>query len=121
MFVKGVFSQRYLATKSVTMDPFYFDCCRDLVQNAEKVWPQFWPCFVPLCSSLHTRPRGFFFEVCLNNLFDWYWTGFKGNKLWVWLSMLLIPVVLTTATMWFTTPASRKKRAKEQSAETMAP
>ena len=57
--------------------------------------------------------------MCLNNLFDWYWTGFKGNKLWDWLSMLLIPVVLTTATIWFTAPAMRKKRAKAQSAETL--
>ncbi len=59
----------------------------------------------------HAAAR-FFFEVCLNNLFDWYWTGFKGNKLWNWLSMLLIPVVLTTATIWFTAPCDAQKARK---------
>lgn len=51
-------------------------------------------------------------------LFGWSWTGFKGNTLWDWLSMLLVPVVLTTATIWFTAPAMRRMRARARSAET---
>src|SRR5438270_2920216 len=34
--------------------------------------------------------------------FDWKWTGFPGNKLWDWLNLLIRPVTLTVATIWFT-------------------
>jgi hypothetical protein len=32
--------------------------------------------------------------------FDWAWTGFKGNTLWDWLHLLVLPVTLTLATVW---------------------
>jgi hypothetical protein len=31
------------------------------------------------------------------------WTGFTGNTLWDWLELLLLPVVLATASLWATT------------------
>ncbi len=43
-------------------------------------------------------------------LFDWTWTGFPGNTLWDWLKLLLLPVVLTGSTIWFST---RQKQADE--------
>ena len=49
-------------------------------------------------------------------LFNWTWTGFKGNTLWDWLSMLLVPAVLTSATIWFTVPEMRKRRARSRAA-----
>ncbi len=33
---------------------------------------------------------------------NWTWTGFKGNTLWDWLRLLILPVVLSTVTIWFT-------------------
>ena len=30
-------------------------------------------------------------------IFNWNWTGFRGNTLWDWLKLLLIPVALTAA------------------------
>jgi nitrate reductase NapE component len=33
---------------------------------------------------------------------NWTWTGFSGNTLWDWLSLLLLPLALTAATIWFT-------------------
>ncbi|HVB59873.1 MAG TPA: PQQ-binding-like beta-propeller repeat protein [Ktedonobacteraceae bacterium] len=32
----------------------------------------------------------------------WTWTGFAGNKLWDWISLLFLPVTLTGVTIWFT-------------------
>jgi len=34
--------------------------------------------------------------------FNWTWTGFKGNTLWDWLHLLVLPVVLAAVTIWFT-------------------
>jgi hypothetical protein len=33
---------------------------------------------------------------------DWSWTGFAGNTLWDWISLLFLPVTLVSATLWFT-------------------
>lgn len=30
----------------------------------------------------------------------WAWTGFRGNTLWDWLQLLLVPVVLPVGTFW---------------------
>src|SRR5215469_820321 len=35
-------------------------------------------------------------------VFNWTWTGFKGNTLWDWLHLLILPVVLAAVTIWFT-------------------
>lgn len=32
----------------------------------------------------------------------WAWTGFAGNSLWEWISLLFLPVTLTGVTIWFT-------------------
>jgi putative effector of murein hydrolase len=33
-------------------------------------------------------------------LFGWSWTGFSGNTLWDWLSMLLVPTVVAATPIW---------------------
>lgn len=35
-------------------------------------------------------------------LFSWTWTGFKGNTLWDWLELILVPVVLPLVMFWLT-------------------
>ena len=30
----------------------------------------------------------------------WAWTGFEGNKLWDWISLLLLPLVIATFPIW---------------------
>src|SRR5262249_47357915 len=37
-------------------------------------------------------------------LFNWHWTGFKGNTLWDWMNLLLLPLVLTLVSFWFSAP-----------------
>lgn len=32
--------------------------------------------------------------------FDWRWTGFKGNTLWNWLELLVLPAALAFAPLW---------------------
>jgi hypothetical protein len=41
----------------------------------------------------------FILAVC-SYAFNWTWTGFRGNTLWDWLKLLLLPVALTGATIW---------------------
>jgi uncharacterized membrane protein YcjF (UPF0283 family) len=41
--------------------------------------------------------------------FDWTWTGFQGNTLWDWLSLLVLPVTLTTAATWFSSGSAWRK------------
>jgi len=36
-------------------------------------------------------------------MFNWTWTGFRNNTLWDWLQLLVLPVVLTSVTIWFST------------------
>lgn len=33
---------------------------------------------------------------------NWLWTGYQGNTLWDWLKLLLMPVALAAATLFFT-------------------
>ena len=34
---------------------------------------------------------------------DWRWTGFQGNRLWDWLELLALPVVVASLPLWFAT------------------
>ena len=43
-------------------------------------------------------------------LFNWKWTGFNGNTLWDWLQLLLLPVSITGATIWFSTQQQWRKQ-----------
>ena len=43
-------------------------------------------------------------------VFHWLWTGYPGNTLWDWLKLLLIPVALTAATLYFS--SDRKWRVE---------
>jgi hypothetical protein len=38
----------------------------------------------------------------------WSWTGFAGNRLWEWLSLLLIPVALALVPLWIKTRHTRR-------------
>jgi hypothetical protein len=38
--------------------------------------------------------------VLAGYLAPWTWTGFTGNTLWDWLELALLPLVLSTATLW---------------------
>lgn len=38
--------------------------------------------------------------VLAGYLIPWNWTGFKGNTLWDWLSLALLPLVIATSTLW---------------------
>ena len=40
--------------------------------------------------------------------FNWKWTGFRGNTLWNWLELLVLPVALALAPLWV---AAHEKRA----------
>ena len=41
----------------------------------------------------------------------WDWTGFKGNTLWDWMSLLFLPVALMVATVWFNTRKNQQANA----------
>ncbi len=34
---------------------------------------------------------------------DWSWTGFRGNTVWDWLHLLILPVVLSVLPLWLRT------------------
>ena len=38
--------------------------------------------------------------------FSWTWTGFKGNTVWDWLQLILVPVILPLVMFWVTHRAS---------------
>jgi membrane protein DedA with SNARE-associated domain len=41
--------------------------------------------------------------VLLGYALDWAWTGFRGNTLWDWLHLLLVPFVLPAGVIWLRT------------------
>jgi hypothetical protein len=43
---------------------------------------------------------GFVALVVLGYAVPWKWTGFPGNKLWDWLVLILLPVVVATIRLW---------------------
>ena len=43
-------------------------------------------------------------------IFNWSWTGFRGNTLWDWLKLLVLPVVLTVGGIWFNMQQNRASR-----------
>jgi len=34
---------------------------------------------------------------------NWQWTGFQGNRLWDWLELLALPIVVASLPLWFAT------------------
>jgi len=47
--------------------------------------------------------------------FGWAWTGFRGNTLWDWIELLVVPFVLPAVLAYVTTlpePASARKEAR---------
>ena len=45
---------------------------------------------------------------------DWGWTGFKGNTLWDWLRLLLVPFVLPATLAWFSARAESERELRAQ-------
>ena len=67
--------------------------------------------------NMHARHRralgaaglAFAVLVAAGYLIPMRWTGFTGNTLWNWLSLLLLPAVVATASVWATSwPPTRK-------------
>ena len=44
--------------------------------------------------------------------FNWTWTGFQGNRLWEWLELLLLPIGLAAAQIWFSSSRSKEGNTK---------
>lgn len=42
----------------------------------------------------------FLFTIIGGYAFNWGWTGFRGNTLWDWLQLLILPVVLASGGVW---------------------
>ncbi len=43
---------------------------------------------------------------------DWGWTGFRGNTLWDWLRLLMVPFVLPAALAWFSARAQSERETR---------
>lgn len=43
---------------------------------------------------------GFVGLVLAGYLIPWGWTGFRGNSLWDWINLLLLPLVVATFPLW---------------------
>ncbi|MGA8635514.1 MAG: hypothetical protein WB805_11720 [Candidatus Dormiibacterota bacterium] len=43
---------------------------------------------------------------------DWAWTGFRGNTLWDWLRLLMVPFVLPAALAWFSARAQSEREMR---------
>lgn len=43
-------------------------------------------------------------------IFNWTWTGFRGNTVWDWLKLLVLPVVLASGGIWFNLQQNRASR-----------
>ena len=52
-------------------------------------------------------------------IFNWNWTGFRGNTLWDWLTLLLIPVAFVAVKLTYREYQGlvKKKREKEQQSQ----
>jgi hypothetical protein len=48
--------------------------------------------------------------------FNWTWTGFGGNTVWDWLSLLITPVTLGLASIALTMQTSQRKRRSRRAA-----
>jgi len=44
-------------------------------------------------------------------MFNWGWTGFRGNTLWDWLQLLILPVVLASGGIWLNVQQTRTSSA----------
>ena len=44
--------------------------------------------------------------------FNWIWTGFQGNHLWDWLKLLLLPIGLAAAQIWFSPSKSKERNTR---------
>ncbi|MGH2514144.1 MAG: hypothetical protein ACRDHP_00665, partial [Ktedonobacterales bacterium] len=44
-------------------------------------------------------------------MFNWGWTGFRGNTLWDWLQLLVLPIVLASGGVWLNVQQTRTNSA----------
>lgn len=47
---------------------------------------------------------------------NWTWTSFKGNTLWDWLQLLLLPIILTVVTVRISQNASSQASPAKKAA-----
>src|SRR5713226_165991 len=59
--------------------------------------------------------------VVASYAFNWKWTGFPGNRFWDWLNLLLLPVILTVAMIWFTPSATQQSDTMGNQQQQYAP
>jgi len=59
--------------------------------------------------------------VVASYAFNWKWTGFPGNRFWDWLNLLLLPVILTVAMIWFTPSATQQSDTMSNQQQQYAP
>ena len=45
---------------------------------------------------------------------NWRWTGFRGNTLWDWLRLLLVPFVLPATLAWFSGRAESERESRSR-------
>lgn len=80
------------------------------------------PC--PICGEMiHAAAKkcvrcGEFLEIPKHPKGVWpAWTGFNGRTLWEWLTILVIPIALTIAGMWFSRIEADRERSIEATAD----
>ncbi|HVA22069.1 MAG TPA: hypothetical protein VNN74_08245 [Candidatus Micrarchaeia archaeon] len=58
------------------------------------------------------------FGICLLGGYQlgWRWTGFAGNRLWDWLQLLLVPVVIPIAFGWLAVRIGEEREAADERA-----
>ncbi len=81
---------------------------------------------LPLWFATHRRFEGrwrvvgitalvFFVVVVVGGYsLDWGWTGFRGNMLWDWLRLLLVPFVLPATLAWFSGRAESERASESR-------
>ncbi|HEY7126261.1 MAG TPA: hypothetical protein VH540_20120 [Ktedonobacterales bacterium] len=45
---------------------------------------------------------------------NWTWTGFAENKLWDWIGLLVLPITLTSVTIWFGAHGDELRRIEQE-------
>lgn len=65
-------------------------------QERRRWWARWWPwALVGVSAALLIVAVGGY-------TLSWTWTGFRGNTLWDWLQLILVPVILPLVMFWLT-------------------
>ncbi len=60
--------------------------------------------------TLSASALGFAVVVVGGYAFNWGWTGFRGNTLWDWMTLLFIPATVALLPVWYETHATLRRR-----------